>query len=140
MLFYIPHVCSEFLWYSSLTPSTDVFLRLNGAVIPNNGLLNINDIGSTDDTALLCITNRPPPSGSTISGGDWYAPDGTRVGDKDSTDVPGFVRNRDPMIVRLKRNTGTATAVEGLYRCSVNDTDSTPHSLYVGLYTSGRGI
>ncbi|CAI8013812.1 Neogenin, partial [Geodia barretti] len=36
----------------------DVFLSLNGAVIPNNGLLNISDIGSTDNTALLCITNR----------------------------------------------------------------------------------
>ncbi|CAI8054765.1 Receptor-type tyrosine-protein phosphatase S, partial [Geodia barretti] len=116
----------------------DVFLRLNGAVIPNNGLLNISDIGSSDDTALLCITNRPPPSGNPPnSGGNWLAPDGTRVGDKDNNDVQGFVRNRGPMVVRLKRTAGTAA--EGIYRCSVNDTDSTPHSLYVGLYTSGRG-
>ena len=133
-------MCSEFLLYSSLTPSTDVFLRLNGAVIPNNGLLNISDIGSPDDTALLCITNRPPPSSGNPpnSGGNWLAPSGTRVGDKDNNDVHGFVRNRGPMVVRLKRTAGTAA--EGIYRCSVNDTDSTPHSLYVGLYTSGRGI
>ena len=94
--------------------------------------MDINDIGSTDNTSLLCITNRPPPSDSTTSGGNWFAPDKTRV---NGTDVPGFVRTRDPMVVRLKRT--TATAAEGIYRCSVNDADSTPHSLYVGLYTSG---
>ncbi|CAI8013814.1 hypothetical protein GBAR_LOCUS8705 [Geodia barretti] len=43
------------------------------------------------------------------------------------------------MVVRLKRNTGTDTAAEGIYRCSINDAESTPHSIYVGLYTSGRG-
>ena len=140
MLLYIPHVCYEFLLYSSLTPSTDVFLRLNRTVIPNNGLLNISDIGSNDYTALLCITNRPPPTGSATSGGNWFAPYGTRVGDKDINDVPGFSRTRGPMVVRLRRDTGTGAAAEGIYRCSVNDAESTPHSLYVGLYTSGRGI
>ena len=123
MLFYIPHVCSEFLWYSSLTPSTDVFLRLNGAVIPNNGLLYISDIGSSDDTALLCITNRP---GSPTTG-NWFAPDKTRV---DGNAVPGLIRDRGPMVVRLKRNTGTGTADEGIYRSSINDAESTLHSLY----------
>ena len=124
-------MCSEFLLYSSLTPSTDVFLSLNGAVIPNNGLLYISDIGSPDNTALLCITNRP---GTPISG-NWFAPDKTRV---DGTDVPGFERTRGPMVVRLRRTTGTAA--EGIYRCLVDDAESTLHSLYVGLYTSGRGI
>ena len=98
--------------------------------------MNISDIGSTDDTALLCITNLPPPTNSTTSGGNWFAPGGTRVGDIGTTAVPGFVRNRDPMVVRLKRNTGTDPA-DGIYRCSVDDAESTSHSLYVGLYTIG---
>ena len=116
------------------TPPIDVFFSLNGTVIHNNGLLNISDIGSTDNTALLCITNRSPPSGST-TGGNWFAPDGTRVEDIGSDDVPGFVRNRGPMVERLKRNTDTDPPDEGIYQCSVDDAESTSHSLYVGLYT-----
>ena len=68
------------------------------------------------------------------SGGDWYGPGGTRV---DGNDVPGITRNRDPMVVRLKRTTGTAP--EGIYRCSVEDAASTLQTVYVGLYNTGRG-
>ena len=99
--------------------------------------MNISGIGSTNVDALLYITNLPPPPGNRTSGGNWFAPNGTRVGDKDDNDVQGFVRNGGPMVVRLKRTTGTDPPDEGIYRCSVDDADSTPHSLYVGLYTSG---
>ena len=114
---------------------TDVFLRLNGTVIPNNGLLNISDIGSSDDTALLCITDRPPPSGSFNSGGDWYAPDGTRV---DGTAVPRFNRNRGSMVVRLFRM-GSGTPTEGIYHCLIQDSTSRLEMVNVGLYNSGGG-
>ena len=51
--------------------STDVYLSLNGAVIPNNSYVDISSIGSVDEnTALFCNTNRPPPSGSVHSLGD----------------------------------------------------------------------
>ena len=95
----------------------------------------ISEIGSTDNTALLCITNRPAPSGGT-SGGDWFAPDGDQVGGPGS-DVPGFDRNRAPMIVRLRRNGGTPE--EGIYHCEVEDADIITQTLYVGLYNSGGG-
>ena len=111
-----------------------MFLSLNGAVIPNHGYVAISDIGFSDSNALLCVTNRPPPSGGITSGGDWHAPDGTRVY---GTDVPGVTRNRDPMVVRLERTTGTAP--EGIYRCSVLDAASTPQTVNVGLYNTGRG-
>ena len=137
MLFYLHSACVFRTSVELFTPSIDVFLRLNGTVIPNNGLLYISDIRSTDETALLCITNRP---GSPNSGGDWHAPDGTAVGSLGTTDVPGFERNRGPMVVRLRRNTATDPADEGIYQCLINDAESTSHSLYVGLYTSGRGI
>ena len=118
----------------------DVFLSLNGTVIPDHGYVSISDIGSTDDdfsdnTALLCNTNRHPGYGSVNSGGDWYGPDGTRV---DGNDVPGVTRNRGPMVVRLRRTT-TGTALEGIYRCSVLDAASTLHTVYVGLYNTGGG-
>ena len=116
----------------------DVYLNLNGEVIPNHGYVEISDIGSFDTTALLCHTNRPVPAGSTHSGGDWFVPDGVRVGTIGNSTVPGFERNRGPMLVRLRRNSGTPD--EGIYQCEVNDAAETPQTVYVGLYSSGEGI
>ena len=121
------------------TSSTDVYLSLNGEVISNHGYVEISDIGiSDDDTALLCHTNRPPPPGSAQSGGDWHAPDGTEVGSFGSTDIPGFRRDRDPMLVRLIRTSGTPD--EGIYQCDVTDVTETPQTVYVGLYNTGGGM
>ena len=39
----------------------------------------------------------------------------------DSTDASGIKRNRDPMVVRLRRTSG-ATPDEGIYWCNANDT------------------
>ena len=119
------------------TSSTDVYLSLNGEVIPNHGYVEISDIGSSDITALLCHTNRPPPPGGVISGGHWFAPDEDRVGVQGSTNVPGFERDRVPMLVRLRRSSGTPD--EGIYRCDVNDAAETPQTVYVGLYNTGGG-
>ena len=97
--------------------SLGVFLSLNGTVIPNSGYVVINDIGSTDDSALLCHTSRPLPPGHSNSGGDWFAPDGSRV---DGTAAPGFTRNKGSVVVRL-RKTGIGTPVEGIYKCFIAD-------------------
>ena len=92
----------------------------------------IYDIGSTDNTALLCHTNKPATfGGGSNSGGDWFAPDGDTVGGLSSTDVPGFGRNRAPMIVRLRMNTGTPE--QGIYYCEVEDADGITQTVYVGL-------
>ena len=96
----------------------------------------ISDIGSTDDAALICHTNRPLPDGATNSGGDWYAPDETRV---NYNDVPGFRRNRAPMIVRLYRDTATGTPSEGIYQCLIEDDTFTTRNQYVGLFNSEGG-
>ena len=99
--------------------------------------MEVSAIGFTDDSALLCHTNQPPFSGGTNSGGDWFAPDGTRVF---GTTVPGVTINRAPMVVRLKRRT-TGTPLQGIYQCNI-----LPHNmmdlviLNVGLYNNGRGI
>ena len=104
-----------------------VYLSLNGEIFHNHSYVDISDIGSTDD-ALLCITNRP----GTLTTGNWLAPSGARV---DGTDVPGFTRNRGPMVVRLRRTTGTAA--EGIYYCEINDNTETEQRVYVGLYNGG---
>ena len=99
----------------------------------------ISDIGSTDDTALLCHTNRPRPPGSHHSGGDWFASYGQRVGSIGTTNV-GFLRNRGSMVVRLLRDTNTGTPLDGIYRCSITDADRNHHNVYIGLYyNDGQG-
>ena len=101
----------------------------------------IRDIGYTDDTALLCHTNRPPRGSPNDSGGNWYKPDGTTEVDAVAVAGLGFRRNRGPKVLRLKRRTGTGarTSSEGIYRCEINDAASTSKTLHVGLYNSGGG-
>ena len=107
---------------------TGVYLTLNDKFIPNHGYATIDDIGSSDNDALLCRTNYD----GTPSSGNWFAPDGTRVFEDD---VPGVTRNRGSMVVRLKRTTGIPA--QGIYRCEVNDNTETQQTVYVGLYSDG---
>ena len=123
-------VCALYI----IVTHTDVYLSLNDDIIPNHGYVEISRIGSTDATALLCHTNNPPPTPSGTSGGEWYAPDGTRVV---GSVVPGVTRNRGPMVVRLGESTGTP--LEGIYRCEIEDADDTLQTVYVGLYNAGAG-
>ena len=96
--------------------------------------MTIGEIGSTDDTALLCHTNNPHPAGSGTSGGDWFGPDGTRVlGEHEHNSVPGFVRNRGPNVVRLKRSSSIIQP-EGIYKCVIQDDILVNQTVYVRLY------
>ena len=114
-----------------------MYLSLDSVIIPNHGYVVISDIGSAGDTALICHTNRPPPyNGNDHSGGDWFAPDNTRV---TGTAVRGFRRTRGPMIVRLLRNTATDPPSEGIYQCLVEDDTFTFQIVHVGLYNNREG-
>ena len=131
-----------------------VYLSLNDDIVSNHGYVVISDIGSTEDTALICHTNRPATfrndEGIMNSGGDWFGPDGTAVGTRYSNEhaVPGFRRNKRAGIVRLIRYTTninpslagmTFTPPEGIYHCEVEDATLTQQTVYVGLYSSGGG-
>ena len=96
--------------------------------------MNISDISFTDDSALLCHTNYIRIG--SHSGGDWFAPNGTRV---NFDDVKGFTRDRGSKVVRLK-GTSTGPPPEGMYWCSIQDAAGTPQTIYVGLYNSGGGM
>ena len=120
--------------------STGVYVSLNGNIIPNHGYVMISDIGSTVNTALLCHTNRRTTIGNSHSGGDWFAPDRTRVGGIGTNYVLGFWRNRGPTIVRLFRSTASDPPAEGMFSCVIEDDTLTKQTVYVGLYNGGGGI
>ena len=117
-----------------------MYLSLNGEVIPTHGYVVISDIGSTDDTALICHTNRPATfrnnNGIPNSGGGWFRPDQSVV----QFHSLGLWRNRGPMIVRLHRNTAHDPPAEGIYHCVIENDTLTEQTVYVALYNSGRGI
>ena len=113
-----------------------MYLTLNGDYIPNHGYVMISDIGSNNDTALICNTNNVT---THVQNRDWFAPDRSAVGNQGDGDVAGFVRNKAPMMVRLHRNTTTGTPFEGIYYCVVEDDAFTYQTVYVGLYNSGGG-
>ena len=121
---------------------SDVYLSLDGVVIPNHGYVLINDIDfDGTGTPLLCNTNRPPPNGASNSGGDWISPTDVTLDTLyyNSDDVSGLGRNRGPMEVRLWRDSDTGTPVEGIYRCEVMDANDTLQTVYVGLYNDDGG-
>ena len=107
-----------------------VYLSLNGEIFHNHSYIAISGIGSSDNNALLCITNRP----GTPTTGNWFVPDGTRVS---TGGVPGFSRTTGPMVMRLKRNTATDPAAEGIYYCEIKDNTETEQRVYVGIYNGG---
>ena len=100
----------------------------------------MDDIGSRNDTALLCFTNHPE-SIDGHSGGDWVAPDGTIVGNTSANDaVHGFRVNRGPMVVRLLKHTASGAPPDGIYHCLVQDAENTVQKVFIGLYHEERGI
>ena len=100
---------------------------------------DISFVGDTDPTTpLLCHTNKPAIGAH--SSGDWISPSGVIVGGINTATVPGFGRNRGPMLVRLWRTTAsTSPPVEGIYRCEVIDAGGTLQTVYVGLYNENGG-
>ena len=102
--------------------------------------MDLEDIGSSASTALLCHINRPSmnfkqPS-HPHSGGDWFSPHNISVhGDN----TPGFRRNRNVMVVRLKRKAATGPANEGIYCCLAEDRDLVNKTKCAGVYSKSGG-
>ena len=138
------HLLLDVMYFCDLIHIPGVYLSLNDDIIPNHGYVMISDIGSTDDTALICNTNRPAGVDGK-SGGDWFGPSGIVVGGltMGTNNVPGFMRNRGRMVVRLLRNTATDPSSgippEGIFHCEVEDDTGTLQTVYVGVYNSERG-
>ena len=111
-----------------------MYISHNDIIVPNNGYVASSDIGSWYNSPLICHTNRPASRGN--SGGDWYNPEGERIGE--ASTVQGLASLRDRMHVRLYR-TGFALPPEGIYHCEIRDILNIKHQIYVGIYSSRSG-
>ena len=97
----------------------------------------MEDIGSTDDTALLCHTNRLPSNSDGMhSGGVWvYKEAGESL---TGSKIKGFGSNRGSMVVRLFRRS-SHNQKEGIYFCRIPDASESVKIVSVGLYNSVAG-
>ena len=82
--------------------------------------MTLEDIGEKDDAALICRTNLTPCCRFPYTGkiglvlGNWFFPDGRRIGSDDNPGV--FYRTRGQMMVNLNRKRG---GEDGIYRCEI---------------------
>lgn len=128
------------------TLQSGVSLSLRGTPIPNNGYVDVNDIGAGGDTGindiegLLCLTNKIDccADGQVVGGetlGHWIFPNGTIVGSRRSNIDAGrtdyFYRNRFQSVVRLLR-VGNPSE-RGRYRCEVPNADDVNQTVYVNI-------
>ena len=77
-----------------------VHLSLRNKLIPNNSYVVMDDIGSTDDTALLCHHSKPA---ARFILGDWFDPNGNKVG----SDIDNIII----IIIRLYNTVGEENRV-----------------------------
>ena len=121
-----------------------VALVLNGTVIPNHGLVLLEDIGESG-TALLCTTDlvaccrRNDTAFYSSPLGNWFFPNGTALPNMIINAqglVWNFYRNRGPSVVRMNRRRG---GVNGIYHCDIPDQSGNTQSLHVGVYTRNTG-
>ena len=126
-----------------------VSLELNGSPVVNFGLLAHTDIDTSDDVDdvglnLVCQTDLTTCCRGSDGGmhGNWYYPTGGRVtfpfeGPLPSGQIYRF--RRGPQVVRIRRQLGSNTTANGIYRCELADQNGVNQTRYVGLYTEGAG-
>ena len=112
-----------------------MYLNFGGENFPTHGYVAISELGTTEDTALVCRTDQANCcDGDNIEGG-WFNPNGTMVEFNDSSQ--GFYSSVGSDGVRLLR--GSAIPVEGIYTCRATDSSSTTQTVFIGLYNEDGG-
>ena len=100
----------------------------------------LENIGDSNDTALLCVTNQtacchPPYTGEMGTPlGNWFFPNGTAV--SDSSSQSDFHTTSGQMVVRMHRRRG---GEEGIYRCEIPDVLNITRTIYIGVYSISTG-
>ena len=95
--------------------------------------MTLEDIGSANKEALLCVTNLTACCRSPALG-NWFFPNGTSV--LNANDQLDFHRTRGQMEVRMHR---TRSGVDGTYHCEIPDSTNVLQTIYIGVYTANSG-
>ena len=120
------------------------YIELDGRVLPNNSLVTLIEIGTTEATSLRCVTPRTDccsgTTDETVS--EWFDPRGGEAGQLNT-----FTRSRagegGPLgYVQLRRS--SVTLEEGIYSCIIPEPEPAINTntitFYVGIYvTAMRG-
>ena len=133
-------------FFCTFSRAVGVSIQLLGQTIPNNSLVNYEDVlyrqrydphPTNNEQTLVCVTelvnccNTP-----NAMFGDWYYPDGRKVG-LDGEGTPAFQRNRGQYgsgqmgSVRLWRRWNPPE--RGLFHCQLPDTNNVVQTLYVNI-------
>jgi hypothetical protein len=117
-----------------------VFLSSRGSYVSKNSNIFITDIGEEDSGALLCYTdlNECCHNGNTTIGdgtlGQWFYPNGSVVGTRNSDPGRDFYVDKGPSVVRLNRRLSNATSsTTGRFCCVVPDATSTKTRICINI-------
>ena len=140
---YIKRIVYIFL---TLSGTGDVWFSLRNTIYRNNSIVMLEDIGESNDTALLCMTGltaccRPPyTDGNETVFGNWFFPNGSKVSSDLVNETSGnnwdFYSDRGQMVVRMNRRRG---GEEGMYRCEIPDAMNIAQTIYIGVYSISTG-
>ena len=111
-----------------------MYFQLNGVRIPysNHTSVDINNIGERD-VGLMCITDNVNCCGLPNRAGEWYYPDGTRIGP--SVSGMDFYRGRSRQTVQLHRR-NNAQGPTGRYCCEVPESSQVIQSICINIVNS----
>ena len=96
--------------------------------------MDVHDIG-INQAALFCNTDKTDCCGEVPNRvGEWYYPNGTKVGTEGGSQADEFYRNRGTQVIRLNRRNDIVTGRHpGLFRCEVPDADNITQNIYINI-------
>ena len=106
-----------------------MYFRLGDQTYQNGANCPMSDIGEASN-ALLCMTDNTNCCNAPHLIGEFYSPDGSRVGVRASGD--SLYRNRRQGYIRLNRRNG-ATSPLGRYRCDIPNSNGVMQSIYINI-------
>ena len=124
-----------------------VHLSHRGVAIANNSYVDIDSIGSDDDGALLCHTDKTDccnstiaPNGTTEMSGHWYNPYGVAIESQDDNEeatmgdmsATSFAVSRGQNVIRLSQVNSSSREL-GHFYCEVPDANDINQMLYISI-------
>ena len=116
------------------------YVSFKGTNLPNHSYVDLTLVGDVLDgsNSVQCHTDLSTCCSSSQGAdrGDWYFPNGTRLGFSDTSE--DAYEQRQGQRVDLRR---TRSSTSGMYRCDMdtNSGNTNRETVYVGLYARGGG-